>query len=100
MPAIKKLSPAHQQINSLYRQLLRIARDKPDLYNTIKQEFKCHSSSITKSNTLRIEYEIRRAEKYIDLLQTSGISNNSNTTQQYITYVNSQYNNHNSYGNT
>ena len=55
------------QVLSLYRQCLRAARSRPGAHLHIREEFK-KNSLIAKSDTIRIEYLLRRGYRQLDLL--------------------------------
>ena len=81
----KKHSAIQQQILSNYHKLMKLTAHAPDLRSQVRNEFKLHSHTIQRKNSIKIEYEIRRSEKYIELFETSGIKHKTN--KQYITNV-------------
>lgn len=61
-------SRLQKQVLSLYRQFLRAAQDKPGFAEHIRHEFR-KNSVIPKTDGLRIEYLLRRAQNQLKQLE-------------------------------
>ena len=59
-------------IIGLYRQFLRVAKDKPGVREFVQHEFR-KNASIPKKNSIQIEYLIRRGQKQLDTLKSSQV---------------------------
>ena len=57
-------SRLQKQVLSLYKRFLQVSRDKPGFTDHIKQEFR-KNSAIPRTDGLRIEYLLRRAENQL-----------------------------------
>jgi len=60
---------------SLYRQCLRVARDKPGAADYVRSEFR-KNADINKSEVMRIEHLVRRGQRQLESLQkptTTGV---------------------------
>eukprot|EP00558_Chaetoceros_sp_UNC1202_P013777 CAMPEP_0197236868 /NCGR_PEP_ID=MMETSP1429-20130617/3853_1 /TAXON_ID=49237 /ORGANISM="Chaetoceros sp., Strain UNC1202" /LENGTH=164 /DNA_ID=CAMNT_0042695749 /DNA_START=30 /DNA_END=524 /DNA_ORIENTATION=+ len=86
-PRKKQLSGLQKQVLALYRNLLRTSQqkdeqrsflqlleDKTSTTFSIKNKFRTKASSMSKRDLDRIEYNIRQGEKYIKMLQMSGVT--------------------------
>lgn len=59
---------------SLYRRVLRVVSVKsPSSLSSIRSEFRLNSSSIPRSNTSAIEYEIRKLKKQLELYESTHV---------------------------
>lgn len=67
MPRYNKLQ---LQIFSLYRQFLRVARDKPGTAEYVKQEFH-RNAKIPKIEILRIEHLYRKGQRQLESFKKS-----------------------------
>lgn len=61
-------SRLQKQVLSLYRKFLRASQDKPGFTDHIKHEFR-KNSVISKTDGLRIEYLLRRAQNQLKQLE-------------------------------
>ncbi|KAJ8308386.1 hypothetical protein KUTeg_013260 [Tegillarca granosa] len=68
--------PRHSQIQlqvlSLYKEFLRISKNKPGMNSYIRSEFKKHAQ-IPRTDTLRIEQLLRRGQRQLDLISTVNV---------------------------
>jgi len=63
------------QVLALYRQCLRVARDKPGAADYVRSEFRSNAS-INKSEVMRIEHLLRKGQRQLEGLQkptTTGV---------------------------
>ena len=63
------------QVLALYRQCLRVARDKPGAVDYVRSEFR-KNQDINKSEVMRIEHLLRRGQRQLESLQkptTTGV---------------------------
>jgi len=63
------------QVLALYRQCLRVARDKPGAVEYVRAEFR-KNADISKSEVMRIEHLLRRGQRQLESLQkptTTGV---------------------------
>lgn len=66
-------SRLQKEVLSLYRQFLIAAKDKPSFKITIKQEFQ-QNKSIPRSDTLRIEFLLRKGNKKLEMIKDPQIT--------------------------
>jgi succinate dehydrogenase assembly factor 1 len=68
--------PKHSQIQlqilSLYKQFLKLSKDKPGLREVIRSEFR-KNAKLSRTDTLRIEYQYRLGKKQLDTLKNSEV---------------------------
>lgn len=68
--------PKHSQIQlqilSLYKQFLKLSKDKPGLKEVIRSEFR-KNAAIPKSDILRVEYQFRLGKKQFENLKNSEV---------------------------
>lgn len=68
--------PKHSQIQlqilSLYKQFLKLSKDKPGLREVIRSEFR-KNANLPRRDTLRIEYQYRLGKKQLDHLKNSEV---------------------------
>jgi len=67
-------SKVQLQVLSLYKSLLRAAKDKPGFEYTIKTEFKKNSTVLEKTDVLRIEHLIRNGKRKLEMIQDPNVS--------------------------
>ena len=60
------------QVLGLYRQFMRAAQDRPGIADHIRSEFK-KNMQLPRSDSLRIEFLMRRGQRQLDQLKTSTI---------------------------
>lgn len=63
------------QVLALYRQCLRVARDKPGAVDHVRTEFR-KNADINKSEVMRIEHLLRRGQRQLESLRkptTTGV---------------------------
>ena len=60
------------QVLKLYRDFLRLSRDKPGVRDHVRSEFKRHAG-IPKQDALTIEHLIRRAERQLSVLSKPSV---------------------------
>ena len=63
-----RYSRLQKQVLSLYRQFLKVAREKPGFSMYVREEFK-RNACIPRTDGLRIEYLLRRGQKNLKELQ-------------------------------
>jgi len=66
-------SRLQKEVLSLYKKCLFAAKLKPGFEPTIKQEFRRHSP-IPRSETMRIEFLLRKGHKQLQMIQDPQIS--------------------------
>lgn len=66
-------SGLQKEVLQLYRKFLFAAKGKPGFVDTIKQEFRQHAS-ISRSDTLRIEFMLRKGYKKLDMIKDPHIT--------------------------
>ena len=68
--------PGHSKIQvqvlKLYRQLMRAAKNKPGVAEHVRSEFK-KNAIIPRSDTLRIEYLMRRGHRQLEVIKKSTV---------------------------
>lgn len=68
--------PKHSQIQlqilSLYKEFLKLSKDKPGLKEIIRTEFR-KNAKLPRTDTLRIEYQYRLGKKQLDNLKNSEV---------------------------
>lgn len=74
-------SRLQKQVLSLYRKFLRASQDKPGFADHIKYEFR-KNSLIPKTDGLRIEYLLRRAQNQLKQLEKMECNSMGFFTQQ------------------
>lgn len=78
MPRYSKLQ---LQVLSLYKDFLKLSKEKPGIKNHIKREFK-KNISIPKSDIHNIEYLLRRGRKQFNLLSSEDVTGMGNTVDK------------------
>ena len=58
----------------LYKELLRASANKPGVDNIIKSEFRRQQATLRKTDTLRIEYQIRIGKRKLEMLRDPQVS--------------------------
>lgn len=66
-------SRLQKEVLHLYRDLLFAAKGKPGFEQTIRQEFRQHSA-IPRSDTLRIEFLLRKGHRKLEMIKDPHIS--------------------------
>jgi len=62
------------QVLSLYKSLLRAAKDKPGFDYAIRTEFKKNAVGLEKTDVLRIEHLMRNGKRKLEMIQDSNVS--------------------------
>lgn len=62
------------QVLSLYKQFLKVTKDKPSFQDYIRKEFR-KNAELPKTDVIKIEYLLRRGWRQLDMLKTSRVSN-------------------------
>jgi len=70
MPRHSKLQ---KNILAIYKQFMRSCENKPGTKEYVRAEFRKNSTAIKKTDVLRVEYLVRRAEKQLKLLQNDSV---------------------------
>ncbi|XP_078001086.1 succinate dehydrogenase assembly factor 1, mitochondrial-like [Glandiceps talaboti] len=65
-------SKLQKEVLSLYRHFLRVAAEKPGAKVYVQQEFRKHAQ-LPRTDTLRIEFMLRRGRRQLEMLQTGTI---------------------------
>ena len=60
------------QVLSLYREFLRVAKNKPGVREYIRSEFR-KNAKIARTDTLHIEHLLRRGQRQLELLKTKEV---------------------------
>lgn len=71
MPRHSKLQ---LQILSLYREFLRLSRDKPGIQSYARKEFR-KNASLPRTDVIQIEYLYRKGAKQLSMLKSSSVTN-------------------------
>ena len=58
----------------LYKELLRASANKPGVDNIIKSEFRRQQATLRKTDTLRIEYQMRIGKRKLEMLRDPQVS--------------------------
>lgn len=66
-------SRLQKEVLNLYKKCLFAAKAKPGFESTIKQEFRRHSG-IPRTETMRIEFLLRKGHKQLQMIQDPHIS--------------------------
>ena len=66
-------SKIQKQVLSLYKQFLRVTKDQPSFTDYIRSEFR-KNASMPRTDTIKIEYLLRRGWRQLDMLKTSSVS--------------------------
>ena len=70
----KRVTGHQKEILSVYRQLLRVAKKKSDgTYDAVREQFRNDAQSIKRIEFQRIEHQVRKAKKYIQMLSSSNV---------------------------
>ena len=67
-----KRSKLQQQVLTLYKMFLRASEDKPGVMAQVQYEFR-KDAKMSRTDVLRIEHKIRRAERQLKMLQTGSV---------------------------
>jgi hypothetical protein len=70
---LKKKSPFQLKILGLYAQFVRLSKNQPGLLNRIRAEFRQAAALNPKTDSLLIDYKIRRANNQLEMLKTSNV---------------------------
>lgn len=62
-------SQIQQQVLSLYKQFLKVAKAKPGLDGYIRSEFRNNAKTLSKMDTLHIEHLLRRGQRQLQMLK-------------------------------
>jgi len=73
MSAIRH-SKIQLQVLSLYKSLLRAAKDKPGFDYTIRSEFKKNAVDLKKTDVLMIEHLMRNGKRKLEMIQDPNVS--------------------------
>ncbi|KAK3093981.1 hypothetical protein FSP39_022465 [Pinctada imbricata] len=60
------------QVLKLYKDFLRVSKDKPGVKDYIRSEFR-KNAQIARKDTLHIEHLLRRGERQLELLKTKEV---------------------------
>lgn len=66
-------SKIQKQVLSLYKQFLRVTKDQPSFQDYIRKEFR-KNASMPRTESIKIEYLLRRGWRQLDMLKTSSVS--------------------------
>jgi len=66
-------SRLQKEVLSLYKQCLTAAKGRPGFTGSVKSEFRQHAS-VPKSETMRIEYLLRKGQKKLDMMRDPNVS--------------------------
>jgi len=66
-------SRIQKQVLNLYKELLNITKPQPSLSEYIQEEFR-RNAKLPKTDTIKIEYLLRRGWRQLDMLKTSSVS--------------------------
>lgn len=66
-------SKLQKNILAIYKQFLRSSQDKPGTKEYVRMEFRKNATSIARTDVLRVEYLLRRAEKQLKLVQNDSV---------------------------
>ena len=67
-----KHSKLQLQVLHLYKMFLRASENKPGVREHIQYEFR-KGAKISRTDTLRIEHKVRRAERQLKMLQSGSV---------------------------
>ena len=70
---LTKKSSFQLKILSLYAQFVRLSRERPGLLEKVRIEFKAGSQLSPKSDSLLIDYKLRRAKNQLDMLKANNV---------------------------
>jgi len=73
MSKLIKYSPFQRKTLSLYAEFVRLAKNKPGLLERARSEFRAASKLNTKTDSLQIDFKLRRARNQLDMLKTSNV---------------------------
>lgn len=73
MKKVIKRSALQTQILSLYTQFIRLSKNQPGLLNRVRNEFRAASHLRPKTDSLQIDYKLRRAKNQLEMLKTSNV---------------------------
>jgi hypothetical protein len=73
MKKIIKRSALQTQILNLYAQFVRLSKNQPGLLNKVRNEFRNTSHLQPKTDSLQIDYKLRRAKNQLEMLKTSNV---------------------------
>ncbi|OWF41192.1 Succinate dehydrogenase assembly factor 1, mitochondrial [Mizuhopecten yessoensis] len=57
------------QVLSLYKQFLRLSRQKPGLDDHIRSEFKKNARDMSRTDILHVEHALRRGQRQLKMFQ-------------------------------
>lgn len=61
------------QVLSLYKQFMKVTKDQPGFRQYIQEEFR-KNSTLPRTDSIKIEYLLRRGWRQLKMLQTSSVS--------------------------
>ena len=67
-----KHSKIQLQVLSLYKQFMRAAKNRPGIAEHVQREFK-RNASIQRTDTLQIEYLMRRGHRQLEVIKKSTV---------------------------
>ena len=68
-----RMSRVQKQVLSLYKQFMRATKDQPGFQEYIQREFR-KNAAMPKTESIKIEYLLRRGWRQLDMLKTSSVS--------------------------
>ena len=68
-----KRSPFQLKILGLYAQFVRLAKQRPGLLDKVRHEFREASRLNVKTDSLLIDYKLRRARNQLDMLKANNV---------------------------
>ena len=70
----KRFSPFQLRILGLYAQFVRLAKHRPGLLDKVRHEFRAQSSLNPRTDSLLIDYKLRRARNQLDMLKANNVT--------------------------
>ncbi|KAK0047011.1 succinate dehydrogenase assembly factor 1 mitochondrial [Biomphalaria pfeifferi] len=65
-------SKVQKQVLSLYKQFLKVTKDKPSFQDYVRQEFR-QNAELSKSDVIKIDYLLRRGWRQLEVLKSSAV---------------------------